>query len=159
MIYHIKQEWMSFGNSFTIFDEYEQPAFLVERETFTWGSRFSFKSDTGKELAYIKQETLMFPSYTILKDGAVFAKIQKEFNWFKQTFTLDVPGPNDYEIEGSFWLGDFVFRRKGQEVARVSRELFSLPQHYAVSIQKDEDVVSILATCIVIDRVLKDSSN
>ncbi len=158
MIYYIKQEWMSFGNSFTILDEFKEPAFLVERELFTWGSRFSFKSESGKELAYIRQETMMFPTYSITKNGAMFATIKKEFSWFKQTFTLDVPGPNDYEIDGSFWLFEFVFRRQGQEVAHVSREHFSIPQHYGVSIQKDEDVVSILATCIVIDRVLKDSS-
>ena len=32
-----------------------------------------------------------------------FAEVIKEFSWFKSKFTLDVPGPNDYTIGGSFW--------------------------------------------------------
>ncbi|MEM8862756.1 MAG: hypothetical protein AAGD96_30975 [Chloroflexota bacterium] len=156
MIYYIRQEFLSFGNSFTILDEYKQDAFFVERETFTWGSRFSLTSDTGKELAYIKQESFMFPTYVIYRDGSPFATLSKEFAWFSQKFTLDVPGPNDYEIEGTLLHREFEFRRKGSVVATVSKSTFSLPEYYGVAINKDEDVVTILASCIAIDRVIKD---
>ncbi|MFK7803313.1 MAG: LURP-one-related/scramblase family protein [Anaerolineae bacterium] len=154
MIYYIQQDFLSLGHSFTILDEFKQDAFYVQREMFTWGAKFSFKSDTGKELAYIKQETILFPTYSILINDAQFATITQEFNWFKKSFVLDVPGPNDYLIEGSFWLREYVFKRNEKVVASVAKQPFSIPHYYNVEIAKDEDVVSILATCIVIDQIL-----
>ena len=80
----------------------------------------------------------------------------KEFSWFNKQFSLDVPGPNDYTIEGSFWDHEYVFVRGGRNVAIVTRRLFSLTHTYSVEIMDREDAVSILATCIVIDQVLHD---
>jgi len=155
MIYYIKQDFLSFGHGFTILDEFKQDAFFVQREMFSWGGKFTFKSDTGKELAYIKQETILFPTYSILIDGAPFATISKNFNWFKKSFVLDVPGPNDYLIEGAFWLREYEFKRNGKVVASVAKQPFSIPNYHNVEIAKDEDVISILATCVVIEQILR----
>ena len=43
----------------------------------------------------------------------------KEISWFKQKFLLDIPGPNDYSIEGSFWKHDYVFTRKNGLITRL----------------------------------------
>ena len=47
----------------------------------------------------------------------------KEISWFKQKFLLDIPGPNDYSIEGSFWKHDYVFTRKNGVAATVNKGL------------------------------------
>ena len=65
-----------------------------------------------------------------------------------------MPGPNDYLIEGAFWLREYEFKRNKKVVASVAKQPFSIPNYYNVEINKDEDVVSILATCIVIDQIL-----
>ena len=51
--------------------------------------------------------------------------ITKEFTWFKSKFTLDVPGPNDYIITGSFWEHEYHFERQGMTVATVSKKFWS----------------------------------
>ena len=83
----------------------------------------------------------------------------KEWSWFKSKFTLDVPGPNDYEITGSFWEREYTFERRGRVVASVSKRFFSLSDTYGVDIINGEDDVTILATCVVVDLVCHDEEN
>jgi uncharacterized protein YxjI len=89
----------------------------------------------------------------------VFAEVVKEFTWFKSKFTLDVPGPNDYEITGSFWEHEYSFSRQGRTVASVSKKLFALTDTYGIDIVSGEDDVAILATAVVVDLVCHDEKN
>ena len=160
MRYKIKEKFWAFGDDFHILDENGDKAFFVDGAAFSWGDKLSFQDMQGNELAYIAQKLLTFmPKYTIYRDGRKFAEVKKEFTWLRKQFTLDVPGPNDYTIDGSFWDHEYVFKRGGRRVAVVSRSFFSLRHTYGVDIIDGEDDVSILATCIVIDQVLHDEDD
>ena len=160
MIFRIKEKFWSWGNKFSITNEQNQPVYFVDGKAFSWGDKLSFKDPTGKELAFISQKLLTLkPRYQIIIDGKEFAEIIKEWSWLNQKFTLDVPGPNDYSIEGSFWQHEFTFVRGGQEVAKVSKNYWGWTDSYGVSIREGEDIISILCTCIVIDQILHDGNN
>ena len=113
----------------------------------------------GRELAFIKQKLMTWsPSYEIIKNGETFAKLVKEFSWFNKTFTLDVPGPNDYTIKGHFWKHEYQFLRSGETVAIVSKKNWAWSDSYGVEIMTGEDHVSILCAAIIIDQILHDDS-
>ena len=95
----------------------------------------------------------------ILIDGNIFAEVIKEWTWFNKKFTLDVPGPNDYTIDGSFWEHEFTFQRQGLTVATVSRKFWAWTDSYGVDIAEGENEVAVLCACIVIDQVLHDESS
>ncbi len=160
MRYNIKEKFLSWGDDFDILDELGRPVFFVDGKALSWGSKLSFQDLAGNELAVIEQKIFSFlPRYRIYRNGALFAEILKEFSWFRKKFTLDVPGPNDYEINGSFWDHEYEFIRKGRVVATVSRAVWSWTHCYGVDIQNGEDAVSILSTAIVIDQVLHDEKH
>lgn len=92
-------------------------------------------------------------------DGQLYAEIIKKFSWFNKKFTLDIPGPNDYTITGSFWGHNFSFFRDNQEVATISKKAFAWRDSYSVEIHEDENHAEILITCIVIDQILHDGRN
>lgn len=159
MIYRIREKFWSWDNSFVITDEQGVPCFQVQGKVFSWGDKLSFQDMRGQEQAFISQELFSFmPKYSIERRGRKFAEVLKEWSWFNKKFTLDVPGPNDYHIEGSFWEHDFQFLRGGRVVARISKKLFAWTDSYSVEIQDVEDDVAILCTCIVIDQVLHDEA-
>ena len=154
MKYQIKQKAFSMGKDYLIQDENQNSIFLVDGEAFSWGNNLSFQDMEGNELGYIKQSLSLFnPKYEIYKGGKLFADVVKEFSWFDKKFTLDVPGPNDYTIDGSFWDYEYNFTRNGNLVASVSKSYFSWTDTYGVDIANDEDYISILSTVIVIDLV------
>lgn len=153
MRYALKEKLWSFGGTYEICDERERPVFVVKGKAFSWGSKLSFEDPAGRQLAFISQKLLSLkPRFEIHRDGRLFAEVVREWSW-KSRFTLDVPGPNDYEITGSFWEHDYTFRRKGTTVASVSKTMWSWADTYGVDIVDGEDDVAILSTVVVIDLV------
>ncbi|SDM18114.1 Uncharacterized protein YxjI [Catalinimonas alkaloidigena] len=160
MRYLLKQKIWSFADTFVIRDAEQNDMFRIEGKVFSWGDKLSFQDRDGLELAFISQKLMSLkPRYEIYRQGDLFAEVVKEFSWFKSHFTLDVPGPNDYTISGSFFSHEYVFERSGREVARVSKDYFAWSDTYGVDIVDGEDDVAILATCIVIDLVNHDDKN
>lgn len=157
MFYKIRERIFDFGDNFVITDQHDTPIFQVKGKVFSWGDKLSFQDMNDNELAFISQKLLkLMPTYEIQIDGQVFAEVRKEFSWFNKKFTLDVPGPNDYTIDGSFWEHDFTFTRSTGLAAVVSKKHFSWSDSYSVHVQDDEDHLAILCACIVIDQVLHD---
>lgn len=157
MRYILKQRIWSWGDDFEIRDGNERPVYVVDGKVFSWGDKLSLRDMAGRELAWIEQKLLtLMPRYEIYRGGELFAEVRKEFSWFKSKFALDVPGPNDYEITGSFWQYEYEFVRSGRVVARVSKEFWSWSDTYGVDIVEGEDDVAILATVVVVDMVCHD---
>ncbi|MEM9417740.1 MAG: LURP-one-related family protein [Planctomycetota bacterium] len=157
MNYRIKEQFWSWGDDFTITDEHGVDRYRVDGQAFSWGDKLSFQDMAGRELAFISQTLLSWkPRYQIMIGGQMFAEVVKEFTWFNKKFTLDVPGPNDYAIEGSFWAHEFAFTRSGRVVATVSKNAWGWTDSYGIHIVDGEDDVAILCACVVIDQVLHD---
>lgn len=157
MVYAIREKFWSWGGEFRITDQHDNPCYIVKGKAFSWGHQLSFQNLQGQELAFIKQKMWSFkPRYEIYTNGVKFAQIVKEWTWFKKKFTLDIPGPNDYTIQGSFWDHNFVFTRGGRTVATISKNIWGWTDRYGIDIIAGEDDISILCTCIVIDQVLDD---
>lgn len=160
MRYMMKEKFWSLSDDFSIQDANGQPVFFVKGRAFSWGDKLSFQDLNGHELAFISQKLLSFkPRFEIYRGNQLFAEVTKEFSWFNKEFVLDVPGPNDYSINGSFWKRNYVFERQGRVVAQVSREYFTWSDTYGVDIIDGEDDVAILCAVIVIDQVLHDGDN
>lgn len=157
MIYKIKESFWSFGDNFSITDQTGNPQYSVQGKVFSWGDDLSVKDNSGSEVARIRQKMLSLkPTYEILIGGNKFAEVVKEWTWFNKKFTLDVPGPNDYSISGSFWEHEFEFIRSGRKVANVSKNFWGWSDSYGVEILENDNTVSILCSCIVIDQILYD---
>ncbi|MEO0796052.1 MAG: LURP-one-related family protein [Verrucomicrobiota bacterium] len=155
----IKEKFWSMGDDFDILDAAGQPAFHVDGKAFSWGDKLSFQDMYGQELAFISQKMFSFkPRYEIHRGGELFAEVTKEFSWFNQEFTLDVPGPNDYSINGKFWAHAYEFFRGGNPVAHVSKT-WAWTDCYGVDIIDGEDDIAILCAAIVIDQVLHDEKD
>ena len=149
----MKQKLFSWGDDFYIKDEYERDLFFVDGKTFSIGDKLSFQDLAGNELAFIKQKLLSWgPTYEIYRQGRLAAIVKQElFTFFHYKFTVDVPGPDDLEVEGDFTGFEYNFTRGGRTVANVSKKWFSWSDTYGVDIAQGEDVILILASTVVID--------
>jgi uncharacterized protein YxjI len=155
MRYLLKQKFWSWGDDFTIKDESGSDVFFVDGKVFTIGRKLSFQDMAGNELAFIHQKLLAWgPTYEITRDGALAAVVKKHlFTLFRCRFTVDVPGPDDLEAQGSFLDMEYTFTRGNGRVAEVSKRWFSWTDTYGIEIAEGEDPVLILASAVVIDMV------
>ena len=155
MRYVMKQKLFCWGDDFRIKNEAGEDVFFVDGRAFSIGNKLSFQDLSGKELAFIRQKLLSWgPTYEITRDGELLAVVKKQlFTLFRCKFTVDVPGPDDLEAQGSFLDMEYVFERGGRQVAEVSKRWFSWSDTYGVEIADGEDDVLILASTVVIDMV------
>lgn len=154
MRYIMKQRLFSFGDDFYIKDESGRDVYFVDGKAFSLGNQLSFQDLEGNELAYIKQELFAWgPTYEITRNGELAAVVNRHvFSFIHHRFTVDVPGPDDLEAEGSFTDHEYVFRRGDDIVATVSMQWFSFGDTYGIDIADGEDDVLILASAVVIDQ-------
>jgi len=160
MRYVMKQKLFSWGDDFAIKNEAGDDVFFVDGKAFSFGDKLSFQDPQRNELAFIRQKLLSWgPTYEITRDGKVAAVVKKHlFTLFRCKFTVDVPGPDDLEAQGSFLDLEYRFERGGKTVAEVSKRWFSWADTYGVDIREGEDDVLILASTVVIDMVCHQES-
>lgn len=158
MRYMMRQKLFCWGDDFTIKDEAGQDAYFVDGKAFSLGNKLSFQDMQGNELVFIRQKLLSWgPTYEITRGGNVAALVKKHlFPLFRCKFTVDVPGPDDLEAQGSFLEMEYTFSRGGRAVAEVSKRWFSWSDTYGVEVQAGEDPLLILASTVVIDMICHD---
>ncbi len=156
MRYVMKEKLFCFGDDYHIRDEQGHDAYFVDGKAFTLlREKLSFQDMSGRELAFIRSRVLSLrKSYEILRDGNLAAVVSKDlFTLFRCSFTVDVPGPDDLEAQGSFLDHEYTLRRGGRVVAEVSKRWFSWNDTYGVDVAAGEDDVLILASSVVIDMI------
>jgi uncharacterized protein YxjI len=155
MRYVLKQKFWSWGDDFTIRNAAGEDVFFVDGRAFTIGDKLSFQDLQKNELAFIRQKLLAWgPTYEITRGGQLMAVVKKHlFTFFRCKFTVDVPGPNDYEAQGNFLDREYAFSRGDRVVAQISKKWFTWTDTYGVDVVDGEDDVLILASAVVIDMV------
>src|SRR5688572_2729914 len=118
MRYVMKQKWLSWGDDFTIQDSEGNDRFFVDGAAFSFGDKLSFQDMAGNELAFIRQKLLAWgPTYEIYREDGLAAVVKKElFTFFRCSFVVDVPGPDDLEAEGDFLDHEYRFKRGSYSV-------------------------------------------
>jgi uncharacterized protein YxjI len=153
MRYAMKQKLFAWGGDFTIKDQDDREVYLVDGKAFSFGNQLAFLDTRGNQLAFIKQKLFAWgPTYEIYKGDQLCAVVKKElFTFFRCSFTVDVPGPDDLVARGDFFDMEYEFDRGGRVVAGVSKRWFTWADSYGVDIAEGQDDVLILASTIVID--------
>jgi uncharacterized protein YxjI len=153
MRFQMQQKLFALGSDFVIRDGDDRDTYFVDGAALSIGARLSFQDMEHNELAFIRQRVLAWgPTYEILRDGDLAATVKKElFTFFRCTFTVDVPGPDDLVAEGDFTDHEYVFKRGERVVASVSKQWFAWTDSYGVDVDHDQDPVLILASTVVID--------
>lgn len=152
--FQLRQKIFSFGDDYTIRDERGRERFFVDGKVLTLRNTLVFEDMQEHELAVIRQRILAWgPTFEIERDGKVAAIVKKHlFTLLRCRFSVDVPGPDDLEAQGSFLDYEYEFTRRGERVAEVSKRFFALTDTYGVEIADGEDVVLLLAATVVIDQ-------
>jgi len=159
MRYLIREKLFSFGDDFWIQDATGRDVYRVDGRAFTHlREKLVFEDAAGRELGFLREKFVSLrKAYEIHRNGRHVATVRKDlFNLFRCRFTVDVPGPDDYEAQGSFLDHEYTFSRLGRTVATVSKKWFTFRDTYAVDIVDGEDDVLILASAVVIDQICHD---
>jgi uncharacterized protein YxjI len=109
MRYKIRQRIFSFGDNFTIRDQYENDRFEVRGKVFSFGDKLRIYDMAGNEIVYIEQEMFhLLPRYNIYLNGGYAASVKKEISFFRPSFTIE-SNQGNYTITEIFFLMNLKF--------------------------------------------------
>ena len=153
MRYIIKERFFRLGEDSDILDESARPVFHADGKVLTLRDRLVINDLSGREVASVHRRLLAFrPTYEIGVRGREAAQVRKHlFTPFRDSFTIDVPGPDDLEMTGNLLDHDFTIRRGDRVVATVSKAWLTMRDTYGVEIAPGEDDLLILASVLALD--------
>jgi uncharacterized protein YxjI len=151
--YVIRERFFRLGEDSDITDESGRPVLHVDGKVMTLRDRLVIRDPAGQEVANVHRKLIALrPTYEITVAGQEVAEVRKHFfTPFRDSFTIDVPGPDDLELRGNFLDHKFTIRRGDQTVATVSKRWFALRDTYGVEIAEDEDWLLLLACVLALD--------
>ena len=154
---YMKEKVFSWNERFTVKDENGWDKYYVEGEFFSLGKKLHLLGAHGEEVAFIQQRlfTLM-PRFSVTVAGRELAEIRKEFTFFYQRYVIDGLG---WEIDGDVWAHDYVIRKNGRTIVRITKEWFTWGDSYVLDILDPADELVALAVVLTIDCVAEASRN
>ena len=153
---YIKQKVFSWGDKFTVKDEYGNDKYFVQGEVFSWGKKLHVYDSVGREVAFIKQEVWSFlPRYYVFRGDEQIAEIKKEFTFLFQKYSIQGLG---WEIEGKLMAHDYEITKNGDLIVSINKEWMTWGDSYELSIVNPEDEIVALAVVLTIDCVMEASS-
>jgi uncharacterized protein YxjI len=153
MRYTIREKFLRLGEDSDITDDAGRIAYRVDGKVLTLRDRLVLRDPAGAEVAQVHRKLIALrPTYEIAIAGREAATIRKRFfTPFRDRFTVDIPGPDDLDLDGSLLDHEFTIRRAGQTIATVSKRWLTIRDTYAVDIADGEDDLLLLATVLALD--------
>ena len=153
---YIKQKVFSWGDKFTVKDEYGNDKYLVQGEVLSFGKKLHVYDSVGREVAFIKQEIWSFlPRYYVFCGDEQIAEIKKEFTFLFPKYSIEGLG---WEIEGRILAHDYEIIKNGNSIVTISKEWMTWGDSYELDIAEPEDEIVALAVVLTIDCVMEASA-
>lgn len=152
---YIKEKAISWGDKFTVKDEYGNDKYTVEGQIFSFGRKLHVFDMTGREVALIKQDIWSWmPRYEVFCGARKVATIRKEVSFFPK-YRIDGLG---WEISGNFTAHDYEITQSDRQIISIRKERKTWGDSYELSISNPDDEIVALAVVLTIDCVMDVSS-
>ena len=153
---YIKEKVFSWGDKFTVKDEFGHDKYIVQGEVLSFGKKLHVYDLSGREVAFIKQELWSFlPKYYLFCSGRKVAEIRKEFTFLFPKYSVAGLG---WEINGSFMAHDYEITQSDRTIVSISKEWMSWGDSYELDILNPADELTALAVVLAIDCVMEADS-
>ena len=153
---YIKEKVFSWGDKFTVKDEYGNDKYFVQGEVFSWGKKLHVYDNVGREVAFIKQEIWSFlPRYYVSCGDEQIAEIKKEFSFLFPRYSIQGLG---WEIEGKLMAHDYEIIKNGHSIVSIRKKWMTWGDSYELDIANPEDEIVALAVVLTIDCVMEANS-
>ncbi len=154
---YIKQKVFSWGEKFTVKDEYGNDKYFVEGEIISLGKKLHIKDSVGNEIAFIAQKLFTFlPKYQVFIGDTQVAEIVKQFTVLRHKYTIEGLG---WDVDGDFLAHDYTVSKGGMPIATITKEWMTWGDSYVIHIENPVDEITALAIVIAIDCVRASQNN
>lgn len=156
-MYVIREKFFSVGDDFDVLDEHGTKLLHVDGKVLSLRNKVVIEDPAGQEVASVHRHLVALrPTYEITIGGEKAAEVRKKlFTPFRESFTIDVPGPDDLEMKGDLLDHEYVIERGGVEVAAVSKRWLTIRDTYAVQVADGVDPLLVIGAVLALDLAME----
>ena len=156
-MYVIREKFFSIGDDFDVLDEHGTKLLHVDGKVLSIRNKVVIEDPAGNEVASVHRHLVALrPTYEISIGGEKAAEVRKKlFTPFRESFTIDVPGPDDLEMKGDLLDHEYVIERGGVEVAAVSKRWLTIRDTYAVQVADGVDPLLVIGAVLALDLAME----
>lgn len=161
--FNMKQQWLDIDSDNFKIKCNGVDVYQVKGGGFSpYGSKASFQTMDGVELAFLQQERLSekkevpWKNFEWIKDGKVWAHARQSKSYWgffdKKLVAVDIPGENDYKITGDRLAKKFEVFKGDEKVGDIEKK-WSLVDNYNVRVVEGVDEVDVLLMGIIVNYI------
>lgn len=148
MQFRLKQRFLSWFDSYDIYNEQDEVAFTVEGK-LSLAHSFEVYDANRNLIGNIEQKFFSFtPCFEIYKNGEFVGTIKKELTFFKPKFTIEY---KDWTMKGDIFEWDYEIHSPSGLVATCEKELFNFTDTYVFNVKEEADVLDVVMLVVAID--------
>ena len=150
MILKFRQRFLSFFDSYDIYDENGDVYYTVEGK-ISWGHKFHIYDINHELVAILKQRVFTFLPKLDIYDANenLIGTISQRFYLFQPKYDIDM---NGWEIQGNFLEWDYMITKNGTNVAKISKQIFNFMDTYMIEVDKENALCALLVV-VSIDAI------
>jgi uncharacterized protein YxjI len=156
-MYVIREKFFSIGDDFDVLDEHGTKLLHADGKVLSLRNKVVIEDPSGQEVASVHRHLVALrPTYEITIGGEKAAEVRKKlFTPFRDSFTIDVPGPDDLEMKGNLLDHEYSIERGGVEVAVVSKRWLTIRDTYAVQVADGVDPLLVIGAVLALDLAME----
>lgn len=153
----LKQKFLSWFNTYNIFDENDNVVYTIKGE-LSWGHKLRIYDRNNNEIGLLHEKIFTFLPKFFMYDnyGNELGIINKKFSILKPKYELSC---NDWKVEGDFWGWNYnIIDADENKIASIQKKL-TFVDNYEVDIPQEENGLLVLMIVIAIDIDKENSAN
>lgn len=145
----LKQRFFSWFDSYDIYDEAENTAYIVKGQ-LSWGHCLKIFDAAENEVAAVQERVLTFlPKFELYLGGQYIGCIKKEFSFLTPRYQIDC---NGWQITGNWLEWDYsITDQMGNAVAVITKEIWNWTDTYVIDVHNAQDALCALMVVLAID--------
>ena len=149
MKYLFKQRILSWFDSYDIYDENNNIAFIVKGE-LSLGHQLRIFDNNNQELGVLKEKIFTFlPKYYMYdSNGNKIGLIEKQLSLLKPKYKLTC---NDWKVLGDFWSWNYSVNNSLNETIMTARRQLALNDQYTIDVPDEKNSLLCLMIVLAID--------
>ena len=144
-----RQRFISWFDSYDIYDEYGNTVFVVKGQ-LSWGHCLKIYDARGVHVGTLKERVItILPRFDMYAEGRKVGTIGKNLTLFRPRFSINCKG---WQVRGSIMEWNYqIINRRGKHIAKISKELLHFTDTYAINIADPQNALYVLMMVIAID--------
>lgn len=150
---YIKQKVFSFGDKFSVYDEFENQVYYAKKDFISLGAKVHLYDMNENELIFLKQVILSFlPAFELYKDDLLVATLNQKFSFLRKKIEVESSHAS-FAIEGDVWDHNYTISCNDQVCCVVNKAWLSWGDVYSLDIKVEEHADLFIAIVLAIDSI------